>query len=287
MAEVKKIGQVSVAVAGIAKPAAPVVSLPTERSVPRQNLGDYTWLIYGEKKIGKTSLAAQFEDALFMMFEPGGKGLSIFQKNVTTWEEFKQYIKLLREVDDFKTIIIDTADIAYERCMAYVGRREGFSHPSEMNDFGKSWQTVAKEFQDTILGLVATGRGVMFISHAKESEFTEASGRTYNKIIPTMSNQVRNFVSGFVDIIGYYGYYATERLLTIEGSDSIDAGRRIDSRFLVTGTKERVYSIPMGESAAEGYMNILKAFNNEQEESFKPEVESALTTAKKKMANRR
>jgi len=280
----KKVGGASpgpVAPSVGARPQVSPLTLPTERSVPREDLGAYTWLIYGEKKIGKTSLAAQFPDALFTMFEPGGKGLSIYQTPIRTWDEFKEYIRLLKGTDQFRTVIIDTVDIAYERCMAYVGRREGFEHPSDQNDFGKSWQMVAKEFSATIYDLIATGRGVMFLSHAKESEFQEASGAKYNKIVPTMSGQVRSFVTGFVDIIAYYGYYGTERRLTVLGSDAVDAGHRIDGRFF-SPEGERVHSIPMGNSPAEGYANILAAFQNQQAEALRPERESVLSTSQPK-----
>jgi hypothetical protein len=266
-------------------------SLPTKKSEPRDNLGDYTWLIYGEKKIGKTSLASQFPDALFMMFEPGGKGLSIYQVELANWKAFKEYIKLLKKSpDQFKTIIIDTVDIAYERAFEHVGNREGFTHPSEVNDFGASWKLIRQEFESTILELVNTGRGVMFLSHATESEFQEASGNKYNKLIPTMSKQARAFVIGFVDIIAYYGYYGKERLLTIQGSDAVDAGHRLDGKFLVSGGEEqgnRVHSIPMGNSSKEGYDNIQKAFRNEQDSAYRPDAVTGMSEIQVKRPNRK
>lgn len=281
MADIKRRVIPSAPATQIAKPIPTVqLTLPTQKSEPKDKLGAYSWLIYGEKKIGKTSLAAQFPDALFMMFEPGGKGLSIYQRDISSWKEFKEYIKLLKSTDQFKTVIIDTVDIAYERCMADVGKREGFDHPSEMNDFGKSWQMVSKEFSNVIYELINTGRGVMFLSHAKQAEIEESSGKKYNKIIPTMSGQARSFVSGFVDIIAYYGYYGTERLLTLRGSDAVDAGHRVDGRFLVEkeGDKsERVHSVPMGNSPAEGYTNILRAFDNAQPTTYSPDSDTALS----------
>jgi len=258
--------------------------LPTTRSEPKPELGDYTWLIYGERKIGKTSLAAQFPEALFMMFEPGGKGLSIYQVECPSWDAFKGYLKALKGTSQYSTIVIDTIDIAYERCVQFVGRREGFDHPSDNNDFGKTWSIIKQEFTSTILELIATGRGVMFLSHATESEFQEASGGKYNKIIPTMPGQARKFVTGFVDIIAYYGYYGHDRLLTISGSDMVDAGHRVDGHFVSSeDPKQRIHSIPMGASAAEGYSNILDAFNNLQADTMEPKVRTGLSETKAKL----
>lgn len=260
------------------------VVLPDEKSVPSVALGDYTWLIYGEMKIGKTSLAAEFEDALFCFFEPGGNGLEIFSVPCPSWATFKEVLKQLKETDRFKTVVIDTVDLSYAACLDYVGNVQGFEHPADMNDFGKSWQMVSKEFSSTINELVSTGRGVLFISHAKEVEFQPERGLKYNKIIPAMSNQARTFITGFVDMIAYYGYYGTERRLVIRGSDKVDAGHRMAGHFRVIDGEEsqHVYSIPMGESAAEGYANILRAFNNEQDDPYEMDAELALSVGAKK-----
>jgi len=246
------------------------ISLPTLKSTPLEDLGGYTWLLFGEKKIGKTSLAAQFPDALFLMFEPGGKGLETYQMDMVDWKMLRQTVKaLVAEPDRFKTIIIDTGDIAYKMCMAQIGRENGFEHPSDIkNDFGKSWQMILGEFETQIQALVKSGRGIVFISHASESTFESRDGDRYNRVTPTLSNQVMKFLTGFVDIIAYYGYEGTDRILTIHGSDNLEAGTRTDRNFLVKGTTKKVHSIPMGDSPEEGYANIQKAFRNEQEEDF-------------------
>ena len=40
--------------------------LPTEKSKPKVEPGTLKWLIYGEPKVGKTSLVSGFEDVLFL-----------------------------------------------------------------------------------------------------------------------------------------------------------------------------------------------------------------------------
>lgn len=262
-------------------PPRPKLVLPTEISKPSDELGDYTWLLYGERKIGKTSLAAQFPETLFLMCEPGGKGLSIYQMPVASWGQFIEIITLLKETDQFKTVVIDTVDILYDLCMSAVCKNEGITHPADANDYGKTWKKVSDTFENALRALIRTNRGVMFLSHAEPGEYTSASGKKYTKLVPTMPKQARKFVIGFVDIIAYYGYFRDERLLTIRGSDSVDAGHRVDGRFLVTnkedGSSERLYNIPMGNSPAEGYRNIHRAFNNEQDDIRKVDIDAALS----------
>ena len=53
--------------------------LPTVKTVPSENLNDYSFLCYGRKKIGKTSLFGRREKTLFFLFEPGAKSQSIYK----------------------------------------------------------------------------------------------------------------------------------------------------------------------------------------------------------------
>lgn len=266
-------------------PAMESLTLPSEVSSPSEDLGDYTTLIYGEKKIGKTSLAAQFPDALFLMFEPGGKGLRIFQREIRTWKDFTGYLKLLGETDRFKTIVIDTIDLAYERCFQHVCWIEGFTHPQD-EAFGKGWKAIETEFRTQLTKLLQSGRGVVFLSHADEREFQERTGSKYNKIIPSMPKQARTFIAGVVDIIAYYGYYGKDRLMTIQGSDTVDAGHRIGEAFRTT-TGEHVHSIPMGRSPEEAYANLIKAFGNQQTDSGEPDVTTGLSETPAKFESKR
>jgi len=57
------------------------LSLPTKKSAPATDLRELSALYYGREKIGKTSFLAEFEDNLFLMCEPGSKGLSILKRD--------------------------------------------------------------------------------------------------------------------------------------------------------------------------------------------------------------
>ncbi|HOK47887.1 MAG TPA: AAA family ATPase, partial [Bryobacteraceae bacterium] len=62
------------------------MALPTKKTPPRANLGDYSILIYGPTKIGKTTLASQFPEALFLATEPGLNALEAYQIPITSWD---------------------------------------------------------------------------------------------------------------------------------------------------------------------------------------------------------
>jgi hypothetical protein len=265
------------------------LALATELSTPVESVDQLTWLLYGEKKIGKTSFVSKFPSAHFLMFEPGFKGLRIHYKlmgsieTIEAWSNFKQYVDLLCDVEshNFRTVPIDTIDLCYNACLAYVCKREGIDHPQDLG-YGKGWKLVEREFCAVINKLAQSGLGIVFISHATEREFQERTGGKFDKIVPSMPNQAKNFISGIADAIVYYGYYGNERLITVRGSDAIESGHRMEENFWVASEAKkplddrdkvsgRIHSIPVGNSAQEAYDNFLAAFNNEQQGTGEPD----------------
>lgn len=255
--------------------------LPTLKSEPITNLGKYTLLLYGRKKIGKTTLASHFPEALFLMFEPGGKALRIYQEQMTSWKKFVRFIDLIIKDESFKTIVIDTADYAYEECSEYVCWNLGIKHPSEAA-WGKGWSAVKKEFNTQVKRLLHSGKGVIFISHQREEEIEERSGRKYHRKTNTLPGQARESMEGLVDIWVNYDYEGKCRILTILGNDYIDVGHRLEENFkYVDGS--RVRKISMGNSSYEAYQNFLSAFNNKliKKEDENEKVNSRIRIKKK------
>lgn len=236
------------------------VSLPTERSRPLTRLHDYSILMFGEKKIGKTDLSAQFPDTIHLMFEPGGKAQEIFQRPVHTWREFKGYVRLLKKDRRFANVAVDTVDLAYTRCFEYMMQKLGIEHPSD-EAYGKGWSAIRQEFGTEMATLMSIGKGVLFISHATEKEIKMRSGDKYEKIMPTLAGQGRDVVEGMVDLWFYYGYDGRDRVLTITGNDHIGAGHRLKKNFRYPDGSP-VHEIPMGANAEEAYANLIAAFNN-------------------------
>ncbi len=250
-------------------------TLPTERSTPLDTIGQYIILIFGKKKIGKTTICQHFEKAFFLMFEPGAKKLSIFKREPKTWLEFKKYVALLQKDWEFDTVVIDPPDIAYELCLRYVCDTKLFiDHPGGVNDYGKSWNAVKTEFVTEIRKIINSGKGVIFISHQKEVEIEKRDGKKYNMLTNTMPGQAKEVIEGMVDVWANYDYDGEKRTLTIMGDDFIDAGHRLneppDPKFLYTNG-EPIREISMGKTSKEAYENLIKAFNNELEQPRKEE----------------
>jgi len=254
--------------------------LPTERSKPSESLGDYTWLIFGEKKIGKTTLTAQMGEVLHALTEPGGKALSLYPAKIDSWRKFRKMVRKLKKDKQYDTVVLDICDPLYGMAEDYTCEKLAIPDLAA-EDWGKGWREHRKEFEREIRGLLNLGKGVVFISHAQEQEIETRDGKTYDRVMPTMHKRMRELIEGIVDVWAYYGYDGKRRVLQILGDDHVSAGHRLEGRFQTPdGRPLRI--IDMGRSAAEAYENIVSAFNNEYVPTKNRDVDEEEVVKKKK-----
>lgn len=262
------------------------VKLPDKKSVPKSRLEDFVTLLYGEVKVGKTTLLQHHENAFYAMFEAGGKSVATYQKPIPSWEYWIAYVKELRKDKFFRHVVIDTVDVAARQCVVYVCDKLGIDHPAE-EDYGKGYDMIAAEFQRRMITeLTSLGKGVTFVSHAEQKEVKSRSGEKFDRIQPTMSKMARRVIEPSVDIWAYYCLNGNRRQLHIEGDDLIAAGHRLETRFKYPdGNPIRV--IPMGSSSKEAYRNFVDAFNNKLQKGGEVGVKSSATKKVSKVTIKR
>lgn len=239
------------------------LALPTGPSEPKKNLHEYTILLYGERKIGKTSLASQFENPLFFMFEPGGSSLEARQVRIPTWGHFLEYLTLLERNPGYcQTVVIDTGSVAYEKCLEYVCRRENMIHPSD-EDYGKGWKLVTDEFKKAHDRIFNMGLSFIVTAHSEIKSVQRRDGTKYHKLTVDLSGSCFKYYCGTVDIIAYYQYDPDgSRVLTIRGDANVEAGVRCRNNFIYKNGTPMI-DIPMGVSEEEAYDNFMKSFKNQ------------------------
>ncbi len=245
-------------------------SLPVKKHEPSIGLERASILIYGKKKIGKTSLVNQFsENMLHMMFEPQARNLRLYQVPCVTHDDFVGYSNLLKSSEhNFDSVSIDTLPLLYERSLEKTCKTRGMEHPSGQNDFGMSWSFVNKDFNKSLAPLLQLDIGVFFHAHELEDEIETRSGSKYRIVRPEGGKQVWEFINANVENIWYYHLRGSKRFLQIRGDDYVTACTAWPDKFF-TPSGEQIFAIPMGNSPEEGFKNIQKAFRNEQKETYK------------------
>ena len=171
-----------------------------------RDMRGYSVFFYGEPKSGKTTTATKFPNHLLLAFEKGYNAIpGAMAQPINSWSEFKKVLRQLKEEEvkaKFETIIIDTADIAYDYCEKYICANNNVDAIGDIG-YGKGYSLVGKEFDEALRLIVQLNYGLVLISHATDKTFTDESGKEFNQIVPTLGTRPRNIVSRMCDIIGY------------------------------------------------------------------------------------
>jgi hypothetical protein len=157
--------------------------------------------------VGKTTFGSKMPGHLLLAFERGYNALpGVRAIDVTTWGEMKQIVRELKkpEVKEvYKSIIIDTADVAADACQKYICSQLGIENIGDGGWSNNGWAKYKKEFEDTFRSLTQLGYAVVFISHDKEKTIKLQNQPEYQQIGSTMQSSAMAIVENMSDIIGY------------------------------------------------------------------------------------
>lgn len=133
-------------------------------------------VIYGTEGVGKTSLASQFPNPVFIDTEGSTRNMSVSRMDKpSSWTMLLQQIEYVYQTRQFQTLVIDTVDWAERLCIDFVTSRanktsitafgygEGFIQLEE--EFGK--------FLNRLSDLVEAGINVVLTAHAKITKFEQ------------------------------------------------------------------------------------------------------------------
>jgi hypothetical protein len=150
--------------------------LPKEASPPSTRMSDYVWHFYGEPGVGKTTLGNQFPKPVFISTEPGTSAMHAAAVQVSTWQDMKLVLDALKnEKHGYKTVVLDTVDIAYNLCATHVCESNGWIDVAD-GDWGRGWRAVDREWTNMIAQLRSLPMCTLFIGHEKREEIMERMG---------------------------------------------------------------------------------------------------------------
>ena len=179
--------------------------LPTKKTIPSTDPMQYSILLYGPTKVGKSTFASKADGAIFLASEPGLNALSVFKVDIGSWPQLLEAcVELSKQDHDFKTIVLDTIDNLYEFCLEHVCKglkdKDGnhtITHPTDLG-YGKGWSAVNMEFKRVLTKLAAMPQGLILISHSKLQEIETKTG-SYMKTVP--STGASKIVLGLMDMV--------------------------------------------------------------------------------------
>ena len=211
----------------------PINLLTIQPNKVSRDLSGYITYIYGAAKVGKTTLCSKFPKSLILAFEKGYNALpGVMVQDITRWGEFKEVIRELKkpEVQDtFKSIIVDTVDVAGSLCEKYICNQLGIDSIGDGGWSNNGWAKYKKELEDCFRTITQLGYALVFISHDKDKTFKRKDGSEYNQTIPTAQTSLNNIVKDMADLYLYAKLddATGKRSLVIRSKDnSVECGSR-------------------------------------------------------------
>lgn len=175
--------------------------------------------IYGPEGVGKTTLAAQFPDALILDTEDGSRHLDVARVSCADFAALEGAMHdLHRDAHGFRTVVIDSADWAERSLIDSIVRAAGKKSIEDFG-FGKGYVMVQErvaKFLAVADGLVARGLNVVFVAHAavkRTSPPDQTDG--FDRFELKLSKQVAPLFKEWSDLLLFLNY----RMKLIEGSD--------------------------------------------------------------------
>ena len=173
--------------------------------VVSRDLRGYSVLFYGTPKSGKTTIASKFPGAVIFAFEKGYSALpGVMAQPINSWNEFRRLLVELKEPETkqmFQTVVIDTADIAYDYCQKYICDDAGVDNIGDIG-YGKGYGMVEDEFDTCLRKIIQLDYSLVLISHSTERTEKDEQGNEYQKIEPTLDKRGRKICERTCDIIG-------------------------------------------------------------------------------------
>lgn len=202
-------------------------------------------------KAGKTTLAYELfkQEGLFLGFEDGTRALSgAMAIPIHSWETLtknqkegekktpavNKQLKMDAVKEKFKVIIIDTADLMYERAIEQICKTEGVKDVGEIG-FGQGYRFADKLFKSQLIDWEAEGYRLFFISHAEDKKLSvkdyQGQVTEVSQFVPSLDKRAFKIISKMVDNV-FFIYTKTndqgqeERVVFTRETPTFFAGTR-------------------------------------------------------------
>lgn len=240
-------------------------------------------VIYGSEGIGKSSLAAEFPNPLFIDTEGGTAHMDVRRiEKPQSWEEMLSVVKEVAATKDVcKTLVLDTADWAEQLIVSYLCTKYK-QNSIESFGYGKGYTYLGEEFSrllgalDTVL---ASGIHVVVTAHAKMRKFEQPDEMgAYDRWEMKLSKQVAPLLKEWCDILLFCNYQ-TFVVTSENNTQKAQGGKRVmyTSHHPAWDAKSRVQ---LPEVLELDYKHIAHIFSAGQ----MPDVASVTQTAAQETA---
>ena len=188
-------------------------------------------VIYGSEGIGKSTLAAQFPNPLFIDTEGGADHMDVRRiSRPTGWYELIADVNEVAKTPGVcESLVLDTADWAEQMCINHICSKYKKSGLEEFG-YGKGYTYLAEEFGRLLSALdevIAAGINVVITAHAKMRKFElpDEMG-SYDRWEMKLSKQVAPLLKEWCDMLLFLNY-KTFVVSTESNTKKAQGGKRV------------------------------------------------------------
>jgi hypothetical protein len=191
--------------------------------------------IYGNHGIGKSTIASQFPDPIFINTEDGLDSLDVtsFPRAAEINDVVESIKTLLKEDHAFKTLVIDSVDWLVEPLI--VKDIEG-SHDAKDLGYGKGQVLVAESFREILQGLDALRRkramNIILLAHSNVVRYENPLTEPYDRFSPKLPNRCNALLQEWCDVIAYAGFKVIVKKSDVGFNNTVNRGITTGERLL-------------------------------------------------------
>lgn len=188
-------------------------------------------LVYGPEGIGKSTLASQMPNPLFVDVEEGTNHLCVMRlPTPPSWEVLiDECMAVYEQPGDVRTLVIDTLDASERLCQEHVCAKA--KKPSiESWGYGKGYVIAAEEFQkllDVLDRCIVAGVNVMLLAHSamRKVERPDESG-AYDRFEVKLNKHIASKSKEWSDAVLFLDY---ETFVSVDdnGKGKASGGKRV------------------------------------------------------------
>lgn len=211
------------------------------------------YMFYGADGTGKTTLAANAPDPVFLDIEGGSNDVDVFRypfHDDPDWGHIPQsYVQVTDAIADLtvsahshRTVVIDTLDSLQSLLWKWmiardndpsVMKRENPLFQIEDYGYGKGFDRAIDVWRDLCVRLdrlrALRGMDVVLLAHAQIKNFKNPEGSDYDRWIPAMNEKASGFLKGWCDIVGRVCHEetTTEKKSKFDKAKGLSTGTRL------------------------------------------------------------
>lgn len=176
-------------------------------------------LFYGPRGVGKTSLAADAPNPLFLDIEGGSPLVNVARypfRDEVGGHVPRAYEEVLAAIDDllanpghgFSSLVIDTLDALESLIHEFICRRDGKAN-IEAYGYGKGYKVAVAEIRilkERLDRLINAGMTLIILAHSDEKTYKNPRGPDYDRFLSEMHELAWAKIAGWCDVVGFIDF---------------------------------------------------------------------------------